>query len=156
MGSLALALMLAAPSSFAEDVPMNTNPTYDATLAAELGADTYGMRSYVFVLLKTGPRDAEVTDKDARAEMFRGHFANINKLREQGDLVLVGPLDGENGLRGIMIFAADDISAAQAWMQGDPTVTSGIFELEFHSYYGTAALMKIGEIHARIAKSNVE
>ncbi|TNE58225.1 MAG: hypothetical protein EP340_06005 [Alphaproteobacteria bacterium] len=59
-------------------------------------------------------------------------------------------------MRGIMIFAADDISAAQAWMQGDPTVTSGIFELEFHTFYGTAALLKIGEIHARIAKQTVK
>ncbi|TNE56575.1 MAG: hypothetical protein EP340_11290, partial [Alphaproteobacteria bacterium] len=127
--ALAVVSILVAPSSLAEDVPMETVPTYDAALANELGADDYGMRSYIFVLLKTGPKDADITDKDERSALFRGHFANIKKLREQGDLVLVGPLDGENGLRGIMIFAADDISAAQAWMQGDPTVTSGIFEL---------------------------
>jgi len=31
------------------------NPNYDKALADSLGADDYGMKSYVFVILKSGP-----------------------------------------------------------------------------------------------------
>jgi len=34
---------------------------YDAERAKELGGDQYGMKNYVLVLLKTGPKEGEVT-----------------------------------------------------------------------------------------------
>ena len=40
------------------------NPKYDSALAAKLGADDYGMKTYVFVMLKTGSN--ELTDKVVR------------------------------------------------------------------------------------------
>lgn len=33
---------------------LHQNPVYDAALAEKLGADAYGMKSYVLVMLKTG------------------------------------------------------------------------------------------------------
>ena len=54
--------------------------SYDAELARRLGADDYGMRSYVLVILKTGP--TRVPDGDARKAMFAGHFANMKRLSE--------------------------------------------------------------------------
>jgi len=67
------------------------SPAYDAALAQSLDADERGMRPYVLAILKTGPRDAEVTDKDERAALFAGHFANMTRLAEEGHLVLAGP-----------------------------------------------------------------
>jgi uncharacterized protein len=50
------------------------NPTYDAELAKRLGGDKMGMRKYVLALLKTGPNDATITDKEKRAELFKVSF----------------------------------------------------------------------------------
>jgi len=73
-------------------------PVYDAALAKSLGADEHGMRSYVLVILKTGPKKA--TDKAERAKIFEGHFANMNRLAEDGKLAVAGPLDGKEDRRG--------------------------------------------------------
>jgi hypothetical protein len=53
----------------------NTNPIYDAELAKKLGGDENGMKNYVFVILKTGPKDAEFKGKE-RQDLFAGHMAN--------------------------------------------------------------------------------
>ena len=37
-------------------------PEYDSTLARKLGADERGMKSYILVILKTGP--AKIEDKE--------------------------------------------------------------------------------------------
>ncbi len=54
------------------------NPEYVKVLADSLGTDDNGMKSYVLVILKTGP--AIIEDKDHRAKLFKGHMENINRL----------------------------------------------------------------------------
>jgi uncharacterized protein len=48
----------------------NSNPYYDKVLAQKLGADEYGMKSYFFILLKTGPN--KTVDKNLISESFEG------------------------------------------------------------------------------------
>lgn len=129
-----------------------TVPAYDAALAQELGADENGMRPYVLALLKTGPRDAEVTDRDQRAALFAGHFANMTRLANEGHLVLAGPLGGEDGRRGLFVLATPDIETARALVQTDPTVEAGIFIVEYSRYYGSAALMMVNDVHGTLQK----
>ena len=86
---------LAACASAGETAEAAAPAPYDAALAEKLGADEYGMRSYVLAILKTGPQDSVITDKDERAALFAGHFSNMGKLAEEGKLVLAGPLGGE-------------------------------------------------------------
>ena len=86
-------------------------PAYDAKLASKLGADENGMRQYVMVILKTGPTPKpRGPERDA---MFKGHFANIQRLAEAGKLVLAGPFDGVDGWRGMFVFAVKDIDEAK-------------------------------------------
>lgn len=81
----------------------NLNPEYDAVLADSLGADNYGMKPYVLVILKTG--DAKIDDKNKISELFRGHLDNINRLVEENKLIVAGPLGkNENSYRGIFIL----------------------------------------------------
>ena len=123
---------------------------HDAELAARTGADDLGMRSYVLVVLKTGPnRMADGPERDA---MFRGHFANIKRLSEQGKLVLAGPFDGVDGWRGLFIFAVKDIDEARQLAATDPVLASGEMVAEYHKYYGSAALMLVRDLHEKIAK----
>jgi uncharacterized protein YciI len=148
-GTFALAGCTALPS----EAPTPIASVYNEQLATEFGADEYGMRSFVLVTLKTGP--ADITDKEKRSDLFSGHFANISRLAEQGNLVLAGPLGGEGGKRGIFVLNTPDIETAKAMMVGDPTITSGIFTPEYNKFYGSAALMGLNDVHAQIRKTKV-
>lgn len=125
---------------------------FDAKLAASLGADDYGMRNYVLVVLKTGPN--KMAAGPARDEMFKGHFANINRLAEQGKLALAGPFDGADGWRGLFIFAVSDIEEAKKLVATDPVISNGEMVAEYHKYYGSAALMQVSETHKKLAKKS--
>lgn len=148
----AAALMLAACAA-AEALPAAAPPeaaAYDADLAARLGADEHGMRPYVLAILMTGPEDAAVTDAETRAGLFRGHFANMQRLSDEGHLVLAGPLGGEDGRRGLFLFDTPDIETARAWAGTDPAIEAGIFTLAFSTYYGSAALLLVGDLHKTV------
>jgi uncharacterized protein YciI len=125
-------------------------PTFDAELATKLGADDYGMRNYVLVILKTGPHPVPAGPE--RDEMFRGHFANMQRLSEEGKLVLAGPLDGVDGWRGLFVFAVQDIDEAKALAATDPVIVKGEMVAEFHKYYGSAALMLVRDVHDTLAR----
>ena len=125
-------------------------PAYDAQLASQLGADERGMRQYVMVILKTGPTPKpKGPERDA---MFKGHFANIQRLADQGKLALAGPFDGADGWRGMFIFAVKDIDEAKQLTATDPVIASGEMVAEYHQYYGSAALMQVNQTHKRIMK----
>jgi uncharacterized protein YciI len=123
---------------------------YDAALAKSLGADDMGMRQYVLVILKTGPD--KMADAEGRKKMFAGHFANINRLAAEKKLVLAGPLDGVEGRRGIFVFNTPDIEEAKKFVATDPVIVNGEMVAEYHQFFGTAALMAVNDIHARIEK----
>ncbi len=125
-------------------------PTFDAALAEQLGADEYGMRRYVLVVLKTGP--TPVPAGAARDAMFKGHFANMKRLADEGKLALAGPFDGVDGWRGLFILAVTDIDEAKRLVATDPVIANGEMVAEYHTYYGSAALQLVNGEHARIAR----
>ena len=125
-------------------------PAYDAELAARLGADERGMRPYVLVILKTGPK--RMPDGPERDAMFRGHFANMKRLADEGKLMLAGPLDGVDGWRGLYVFAVKDVEEARQLAATDPVVIEGEMVVEAHRYYGSAALVMVREIHDKLGK----
>ncbi len=128
-----------------------TNPKYDAELAKKLGADDYGMKSYVLVILKTGP--AKMEDKDKLQALFRGHMANIQRLADQGTLVVAGPLGkNEQTYRGIFIFDVKTIAEAKELVLTDPAVKEKVFDAEFFEWYGSAALPEYLKAHGKIEK----
>ena len=128
-------------------------PAHDAALARRLGADEMGMRRYVLVILKTGPK--RVPDGEARKAMFAGHFANMERLAKDGKLALAGPFSEDpDGWRGLFLLAVDDPDEARRLTATDPVITSGEMVAEYHRWYGSAAAMVIPEVHERIAKEN--
>jgi uncharacterized protein YciI len=154
LAALTLAAALAA-SAFAAEAPAlaapaeTVNQKFDAALAAQVGADDYGMRNYVLVVLKTGPKPMpQGPDRDA---MFKGHFANMKRLSDEGKLAFAGPFDDENW-RGLFIFAVPEIEEARKLVATDPVVASGEMVPEFHKLYGSAALMLVPAAHDRVRK----
>ncbi|WP_339724401.1 YciI family protein [uncultured Paraglaciecola sp.] len=134
----------------------SSNPNYNAALAKKLGADAYGMKSYVLVILKTGPNDKTITDLEQRSELFKGHFANMNRLAKASKLVLAGPLMDDKPKRGLLIFNVKTIEEAEALVKTDPAVQAGVFDYEMTKYYGSAALMQISEIHDSLQLEKIE
>ena len=131
-----------------------TDSEYDAELAHKLGADDYGMRPYVLVILKTGP--ADITDEARRKELFAGHFSNMARLAEEGKLAVSGPFIEGGDMRGLYIFNVADIAEAEALVVTDPAVEAGVFTPELIKFYGSAALMIVNETHLKIQKTSVQ
>ena len=142
-----VALALAAAAG-AQD-----NPKFDSRLAQATGADDNGMRGYVLVIVKTGA--TRVPNGPARDDMFKGHFANMNRLAADGKLVQAGPLDGVDGWRGLFVFATPDIEEAKKLVATDPVVVKGEMVPEFHKYYGSAALMLMNDLHEKVSKKKM-
>lgn len=127
---------------------------FDKELANKYGADEYGMKKYIFVILKTGP-DTTST-KEELEQLFRGHMDNITMLSNQGKLVVAGPMSGKNekGYRGIFILNTADLQEAREMLSGDPAITKGVFEAELYPWYGSAALPAYLEVHEKISRTN--
>lgn len=146
-----LAPLLLLGAAGAQPVAESAKPAFDAELATSVGADEHGMRNYVLVVLKTGPnRMPAGPERDA---MFKGHFANINRLAAERKLALAGPFDGVDGWRGMFVFAVKDIEEAKALVATDPVIINGEMVAEYHKYYGSAALMLVNEAHQRVTKT---
>lgn len=129
------------------------NPGYDKALADSLGADEYGMKSYIFVILRTGP--AQLEDKQQVSALFRGHLENINRLVEQKKLIVAGPFGkNERGYRGLFIFDSKDKVEVEAMLQTDPAIKEKLLEGELFDWYGSAALSTYLEASKRVTKKN--
>ena len=126
---------------------------YDSILAAETGADAYGMRTYVMALLKEGPnRDQDSTEA---ARLQRAHLDNITRMAEEGKLVMAGPFFDDWEVKGIYIFAVETVEEAEELTKTDPAIQAGRLVMELHPWYGSAALMKATEMHKRLAKESI-
>lgn len=150
----ALLLCAAAMSSRAAEPAATAaaSSTFDAQLAQRLGADERGMRRYVLVILRTGPK--RMPDGEARKAMFAGHFANITRLADAGKLVLAGPFgEDPDGWRGLFLMAVEDIDEARRLTETDPVIREGEMVAEYHRWYGSAAAMMLPEIHAKLTRS---
>jgi uncharacterized protein YciI len=124
---------------------------FDAALAKKLKADDYGMRTYVMALLKAGP-NRDRSSEDAQ-KLQAAHMANINRLAKEGKLVVAGPFEDDGPLRGIYVFDVRTVAEAEALTRTDPAIQAGSLAMELHPWYGSAALMMVNEVHARIEKT---
>jgi uncharacterized protein YciI len=130
-----------------------SNPKYNKALAEKLGGDDYGMKSYYLVILKTGTN--KTTDKELINASFRGHMDNINRMVEDGKLIVAGPLSkNENNYRGIFILnnlkSTDEVKEA---LKPDLAITNGLLDYEIYTWYGSAALPEYLPISDKIWKS---
>lgn len=130
----------------------STETAFDEELANELGADDYGMRQYVMAFLKVGPNRDQ--DSTRAAELQQAHMENIRRMAEEGDLVLAGPFMDGGEVRGIYLFDVRTVEEARELTETDPAVHAGRLEMELHPWYGSAALIKVNEIHGQISKQN--
>lgn len=114
--------------------------TYDEALAQKLKADERGMKSYFFVVLKTGTNQTK--DKNLINESFTGHMANINRLVKEDKLIVAGPFGkNQDNYRGLFIFhnVANE-SELEIILNTDPAIKNNLLEFKIYPWYGSAAL----------------
>lgn len=132
----------------------SVNPAYDPSLAKTLGGDDYGMKSYVMVILKTGPNN--ISDKATRDKLFEGHLKNIGRLADLGKLVVAGPLGkNEQTYRGIFILDVKSLDEARELLQTDPVIKEKVMEADLFTWYGSAALPEYLKAHKKIEKYKI-
>lgn len=154
LAAAAASIVILSFAASAQD-PIKPEPpkaAYDAELAKRLGGNENGMKSYVLVIIKTGPNDATIKGKE-REDIFAGHMANIGRLSDAGKLAIAGPFGkNDKGYRGLFIFNVETVEEAQKLAETDPAVKAGVFVVEYTPWYSSAALMAVPEIHKRITK----
>ena len=152
--SIVITVICAVSFGHAQTAEKPINPKYDSDLAKKLGGNDNGMKTYVMVILKTGPNDATIKGKD-REELFKGHMANIGRLADEGKLAVAGPFGkNDRAYRGLYIFNVATVEEAQKIAETDPAIKAGIFVVESTPWYGSASLMATPEIHKKISKAN--
>ena len=127
------------------------NENYDAELAKKLGADDYGMKMYVFVVLKSGANQS--VDAAHRDSCFQGHMANMGTLVEQNKLVVAGPMgENSNDFRGIFILNVPTVEEGTELLKTDPAIAADYLKAELYPWYGSAALPEYLEASDKIWK----
>lgn len=127
--------------------------TYDAELAKRVGADDYGMKAYVMVILKTG----KVKRGDAKSmePLQTGHLKMITRLFEEEKIVVAGPFRNAGDLSGLFIFNVKTIDEAKELVKADPLISGGYLDAEFHIWYGSAALTDMKTMHKKVQKKSM-
>lgn len=131
----------------------NNNPNYDAELAKTLGADDYGMKKYILVILKTGTNTT--TDKVITDSLFTGHMDNIRRLVNLNKLIVAGPIS-KNDLtyRGIFILNVTTLEEANELLETDPAIKEKLLTPELFNWYGSAALPEYLKASDKVWKQN--
>ncbi|MDC9721263.1 MAG: hypothetical protein PSN34_00635 [Urechidicola sp.] len=125
--------------SIFSSIGQNSNPNYDAELAQKLGADDYGMKSFVFVILKSGTNTS--ADIELKRIAFEGHLKNINRLVNENKLIVTGPFGKNNSdFRGLFILDVKTLKEATELLETDPAIKAKYLEAELYEWYGSAAL----------------
>jgi uncharacterized protein YciI len=135
----------------ASNVQNGSNPNFDPILAQKFGADAFGMKSYVLVILRSGNNQS--TDMAMINNSFRGHMDNINLLVKEGKMIVAGPLQkNENSYRGIFILDVAEFDEAEILLQNDTAIKDGFLDYELYKWYGSAALQAHLEFADKIWK----
>ena len=93
------------------------------------GAASDDARDYVLVVLRRGPRAAEI-GVDERSAVLLGHLDNITRLSLAGELLVAGPFGQPNPdptRAGLFILDVDSLARAEQLVASDPAVAAGLF-----------------------------
>ena len=104
---------------------------------------TYEMTTYYMAFLKKGPKwSPEITDETKKVQA--AHLRNIEKLVEEGKMILAGPFLDEWEVRGIFVYNVESMEEAIALTEQDPAVIAGRLSLEVHPWYSAKGITIVG------------
>jgi len=92
------------------------------------GAQT---QKFTMVFLNTDPNRPELPQKIIDS-LQTAHLANIQRLSNEGKLLIAGPFDGGGG---IFVLATDSKDTAKAWLSTDPAIRSKRWIVDAYRYF---------------------
>ncbi len=113
----------------------------------EAGHDRHTER-FAFVFLEAGDRGEDLSDDEVQIAAV-GHRENIERLAEEGVLLLAGPF-GMTKLapqhRGIFVFDLADVEQAKLLTATDPAVEAGVLGMRAFPWSTDAPLRRVREL----------
>lgn len=91
------------------------------------------MKRYWLVLLQKGPNRNQ--DSVSAQKIQAAHMANINRLAEEGKLVMAGPIGVDNDLRGIFLMNCADSSEVETFVKTDSAVITGRLIMKYYPWW---------------------
>ncbi|RZL58614.1 MAG: hypothetical protein EOO93_16820 [Pedobacter sp.] len=150
MKRLILAIMLLG---FLSSAQSQEKAKYDEALAKKLGADDYGMKMYILVMLKTGSNTSETKAKTD--SLFAGHMSNMGKMVAMNKLIVAGPMGkNDKNYRGLFILNTKSMDEAKQLLECDPAIKAKVLDAELFDWYGSAALSEYLPFHDKVQKKN--
>ena len=126
---------------------------HDAFRISSQVVDEMGMKPYVFALLQTG----DTILGSVLSDLFAGHMANIERLAEEGKLVVAGPFydvpRAPRSWRGVFVLNTSDTAEARGWVDQDPAVKAGVFDVVLAPWYSSGALQAVQGLHQDLQAS---
>ena len=103
------------------------------------GPGGYEMTTYYVGLLYRGPSwSPEETPERQRIQ--EAHLANIQRLADEGKLLLAGPFSDGGDMRGMFVFQVASMEEAKALCDTDPAVKAGRLRVELHPWYSAKGI----------------
>jgi len=153
MRKLLFTICLCAVTAVVSAQDKKAKAAYDENLAKKLGADDYGMKMYIMVILKSGTNTTETKAKTD--SLFAGHMANMGKMVEMQKLVIAGPMGkNDKNYRGIFILNTKSMDEAKQLLENDPAIKAKLLEPELYNWYGSAALAEYLPFHDKVQKKS--
>lgn len=91
-------------------------------------------RAFTLVLLWAGPhRDQDEAEVERLQE---AHLRHLFTLRNEGKLLLNGPVLDDGDLIGIAVYAGEDHDAVRALAEADPSVQAGRLRVDVRPWFG--------------------
>lgn len=84
--------------------------------------------NHVFVFLNSKPDKEKISFEEEEA-LQKAHLANIERLVEEGKMIVAGPFDGGGG---IFILTTGKVSEAKTWLATDPAVRANRWDIDLY------------------------
>lgn len=85
---------------------------------------------HMMVFLNTRADKVQLSDQEEE-DLQKAHRTNINKLVGEGKILSAGPFDGGGG---IFILSTGSLAEARVWLETDPAVQAGRWNIEMHPF----------------------
>ena len=89
--------------------------------------------------------------------LFAGYMANVEGLAEEGKLVVAGPFydvpRAPESWRGLFRLNSSDTAEARGWVDQDPAVQAGVFDVVLAPWYSSGALQAVQGLYQRLETS---
>jgi uncharacterized protein len=103
-----------------------------AVLAQEEEKPKYEMKTYQMVFLYKGSNRSQDSTETMRIQ--EAHLANIQRLADEGKLIVAGPFLDDKDLRGIFIFDSESAEEVKDLVETDPAIKIGRLRYEIHPW----------------------